>query len=108
MLKQALLLLALSVAIIFSMSYAQQAVNLLLDGHAWVSQILTNVFSEGQTGNLLRGLIALIAIPLVVALIPAVIYWMAKRNWFPYFMEVMWIVWLVQVGALIVLYKAAT
>lgn len=108
MIKQAVALIALSVVIILSMSYAQQAVNLLLNGHDWVSQVLTNVFSGGQAGNIIRGLIALISIPLLVALVPAVIYWMVKRHWFPYFMEIMWVVWLIQAGALIVLYKAAT
>ena len=108
MIKQAIALIGLSIAVVLFMSYAQQAVDLILHGHDWVSQVLTNVFSGGQAGNILRGLIALISIPLVVALIPTVIYWMTKRSWFPYFMEVMWVVWLLQAGALIVLYKAVT
>ena len=105
MIKQIIAIVALSVAIILSMSYAHDAVQVLLNAHEWVSQVLTDVFSGGQAGNLVRGLIALLSIPVFIGLIPAVIYWIARRHWFPYFMEIVWIIWLVQVGALIVVYK---
>lgn len=62
MFKQIVALIALSVGIILSMTYAQQAVQLLLSAHDWVSQILTDVFSAGQSGNLARNLIALLSI----------------------------------------------
>src|SRR3990167_9244879 len=104
MLKQFLVLIAFSMVIILSMSYAQQAIEWLLKGHDYVSQLLTDVFSEGQAGNLTRGLITLLAIPVLVSLVPAAIYWLFKRHWFPYFMEVVWAIWLIQAGALMVLY----
>lgn len=106
MIKHVIAITALSVGVILSMSYAQQAVQQLLNAHEWVSQLLTDVFSGGQTGNLLRGLIALMSIPVIVGLVPSVIYWMARRSWFPYFMEIVWAVWLIQAGALIAMYKA--
>jgi len=101
MIKQVIALIALSVAFILTMSYAHPAAQLLITAHDWVSVMLTNVFSGGETGNLLRGLIALLAIPVVIGLVPTLVYWMIKRNFFPYFMEIVWIVWLIQVGALI-------
>lgn len=107
MIKQVIALVAFSAAIILSMSYAQQGVQWLVIAHDWVSQLLTDVFSGGHTGNLARGLIALLAIPFLAGLIPALVYWMMRRHWFPYFMEIVWVVWLIQAGALIVLYKAA-
>ena len=107
MIKHVIAIVLLSVAIILTMTYAQQGVQFLLDAHEWVSNILTDVFSGGQTGNLLRGLIALLTIPVIVGLIPALAYWAARRQWFPYFMQTVWVVWLVQVGALIALFKAA-
>jgi len=106
MLKQTIALIALSVGIIFSMSYAQQAVQVLIHAHDWISQLLMDVFSGGQAGNIMRGLIALLSIPLLVGLVPALIYWMIRRHWFPYFMEIVWIVWLVQAGALVMMYNA--
>lgn len=108
MLKQILAIILLSILIILTTVYAQQLLQLLLAGHDWIAQTLTDVFSGGMAGNLVRNLLALLAVPLLCGLIPAIIYWFAKRSWFPYFMHVVWVVWLVQTSALIVLYKATT
>lgn len=107
MIKQIVALLALSVAITLSMAHTQQAMQLLLNAHEWIAQMLTDVFSGGQAGNLIRGLIALLAIPVLVGFVPTLVYWIVRRHWFPYFMEIVWVVWLVQAGALIIMYKAA-
>lgn len=107
MLKQFIAIIALSIVIIFTMSYAQQAIQLLISAHDWISQLLQDVFSVGQAGNLARGLIALLSVPILAGLIPTLLYWMIKRHWFPYFMEIVWIVWLIQAGALLMMYKAA-
>lgn len=107
MLKQVVAIIAVSVAVVLSMSYAQQAVQLLLSGHDWIAQLLTEVFSVGSAGNLARSLIALLCIPVLVALVPTLLYWTLRRHWFPYFMEIVWVVWLVQAGALVVMYNAA-
>jgi len=106
MLKQLIALMVLSVAIILSMSYAQQGMQWLINTHAFISQLLTDVFSPAHAGNLARGLIALLAIPLLAGFIPTVVYWLVRRHWFPYFMQIVWVVWLMQAGALIILYKA--
>ncbi|RDI41325.1 hypothetical protein [Aquicella lusitana] len=103
MIKQIIALIGLSILVVLSMSYAQQGMEALVSAHEWISQILTEVFSGGQAGNLARGLIALLSIPILVGLIPTVIYWIVKRSWFPYFMEIVWIVWLIQAGALMVM-----
>lgn len=106
MIKQAAILLGLSIAIIFTMSYAQHGIQLLVASHDWISQQLTDVFSGGNAGNIARGLIALLSVPVLVALIPTLVYWIARRHWFPYFMEIVWVVWLIQAGALLVMFKA--
>lgn len=106
MLKQVFALIVLSLAVVFFMSYAQQAVQFLLNAHNWVANELTGVFSGGEAGNLVRGLIALLAIPLCIGLVPATIYWGMKRHWFPYFMQVVWVVWLLQAGGMIILAQA--
>jgi len=106
MIKQVIALVTFSFAIVFSMAYAEPAVQWLVSGHEWVSELLTNVFSGGPAGSMIRGLIALLSIPIFVGLMPTLVYWVIRRNWFPYFMEVVWVVWLIQVGALIVIHKA--
>lgn len=106
MIKQVIAIIALSVAIILGMEYAELGMQQLLKAHEWISQQLTEVFSGGQTGNLLRGLIAMLSVPVLVGLVPALIYWTVRRHWFPYFMEFVWVVWLLQAGALIAASKS--
>jgi hypothetical protein len=105
-LKHIIALLAFSIAVVFFISYAQYGIQWIIDGHDWIDKMLGDVFSGGQAGNLLRGLIALLSIPLIVGLIPSIIYWMVRRSWLPYFMEIVWVVWLLQAGALIATYHA--
>jgi hypothetical protein len=107
MLKQIIALIAFSAAIVLSMSYAQQGMQWLVTAHGWIAQLLTQVFSEGQAGNLARGLLSLLALPVIVGFIPTFIYWAVRRNWFPYFMQIVWVVWLIQAGALITLSQAS-
>jgi|SRR5579862_5251648 len=107
MLKQIIALIVFSILIMLSLSYAQHAIQLLINAHDWVSQLLTDVFSGGQAGSLARGLIALLSLPIILGLVPAIIYWIVRRHWFPYFMQIVWIVWLLQVGALLVISKVA-
>lgn len=106
MLKQILAIIALSIAVVLSMSYAQQILQFILTAHDWVAVNLTEVFSGGQTGNLLRNLLALLAIPVIMGAIPVILYWVVKRSWFPYFMQIVWVIWLIQTAALVVLFKA--
>jgi hypothetical protein len=105
MLKQIIAILVLSVLIISSMSYTQQALEFLVTAHDWIADVLTQVFSGGTAGEMARKLLALLAVPLIIGLIPALIYWIVKRSWFPHFMSLVWVVWLVQAAALIVVFQ---
>jgi len=107
MLKQVIAIIILSILIIVGMPYVQQGLQFVLSGHEWLSNLLKDVFSGGQAGNIIRQLIALLIIPVAVALIPAIIYWLARRAWFPYFMEFVWVIWLVQISALVILHQAS-
>jgi len=106
MLKHIVAIIILSVLIVVGMPYVQQGLQFILSCHEWLSNILKNVFSGDQAGNIIRQLIALLAIPVLVSLVSTIIYWLAKRSWFPYFMELVWVIWLVQTSALVILYKA--
>lgn len=108
MLKNLLALIALSIAVILTMTHIQIILSALIAAHDWVSNTLKDVFSGGPAGNLTRELLALLCIPMLAALIPAGFYWLAKRGWFPYFMQVAWVIWLIQTTALIALYKIPT
>jgi hypothetical protein len=102
MIKKLIALIIFTIAFVFALPYVQQAVELLLRGHEWISQMLGEVFAGGHTGSIIKGIIALLCIPVAIALIPSVIFWFIRRYWFPYFMDIVWIVWLIQAGALAV------
>jgi len=106
MLKHLGAIIGLSMAVMLTILYVQTGLQYLVTAHEWLSNVLKEVFSGGEAGNIIRQLLALLTIPFALGLIPAIGYWLAKREWFPYFMECVWIVWLVQTSALIVLYKA--
>lgn len=94
-------IVALSAAVVLFMPQAKMIVAFMVDAHGHVSNILADVFSGGNAGNIARGLVALIAIPFIVGLVPSLIYFLVRKHWCPYFMEIMWVVWLLQAGALI-------
>lgn len=107
MLKHIVVILVLSLAVIFFMPYAQMGLNHLVDAHTWVADHLKDVFAGGEAGNIIRQLIALFAVPVLVALVPVILFWLAKRSWFPWTMEVIWVVWLLQASAVVLLYAPA-
>lgn len=105
MLKQIIAMVIFSVIIVFSMPYVHLGLQHLIDTHEWISQQLSDFFSPGQYGLEIRHLVALLAIPTLIGLVTAFFYWLIRRHWLPFFMEIMWVVWLLQAGALVMLYK---
>ncbi|EKD54178.1 MAG: hypothetical protein ACD_60C00119G0024 [uncultured bacterium] len=105
MLKHIIAIIILSIVIIVGMSYAQQGLQYLLSAHDWVSDMLKQVFSVGPAGSVIRQLIALLVIPVLTSFIPALIYWLTTRHKLPYFMELVWVIWLIQTAALVITFK---
>lgn len=103
MFKKLIALILISIAVVFFMPESKKILSLLLEAHDAIAKLLMEVFSGGQAGNIVRELIALLALPLVIGIFPALIYWLLKRHAFPYFMDVVWIIWLLQTGALVML-----
>lgn len=104
MLKQILglsLLILMSILVVLGMPQIKSGLVMLLSAHHWIAAQLTQVFSGGEAGNISRQLIALLALPIIIGLIPVIVFFIAKRRWFPYFTTVFWTVWLVQAAALI-------
>lgn len=98
-------LIALSILIILFMSYGNLILGWVLSAHQWVAEVLTQVFTGGQAGDLTRQLLALLAIPFLVGLIPVFIYWLLKRTMLPGFMQIVWVTWLIQTAALVIQFK---
>lgn len=101
MLKQLIILLLLSLVVIFGTQYILPLISVVLSTHHWVSQSLLQIFTGGKAGNAIREFIALWFVPLCLTLIPTLIFWLAKRRFFPYFFHTLWVIWLVQTTALI-------
>jgi hypothetical protein len=53
-----------------------------------------DVFSAGGSGHVLGGATATIVVAIVLALVPAGIYWLVNRRPMPYLVTVMWGIWL--------------
>ncbi len=108
MIKQIIAIILFSLIITIGMPYAQQGLQYIISAHDWISDQLTQVFSGGQAGNIIRNTITLLTIPVLISLVPALIYWIVKRSWFPYFAEVIWVLLLIEASALTILYKGTT
>ncbi|MCD6039231.1 MAG: hypothetical protein K0S27_631 [Gammaproteobacteria bacterium] len=105
MIKQLIAIILFSLLVTMGMPYAQQGLQYLVAAHDWISEVLRQVFSGGHAGNIIRNMIALLAIPVLIALVPIIIYWIAKRKWFAYFIDIVWIILLIEASALAILYK---
>jgi hypothetical protein len=108
MLKHIIAIILLTLLVILATPQVHAVVAALVAGHDWIAETLKSVFAGGTAGKILKELIASLAIPLIVGLIPAGIYWLVKRSWFPYYMTCVWVVWLIQTSALLIRYTMAT
>jgi hypothetical protein len=102
MFKSIIGLIALSLVIVLAETHVQTALHGLLHLHHSITEGLTEVFSSGKIGNVTRQFFALLVIPFLVGLIPALIYWLIRKHWFPHFMSFVWITWLIQTAVLVV------
>ncbi len=97
-------LILFSFGVIYGSAHIFPTILLLVSSRDWISQLLLQIFAGGELGSAIRNLLSVIAIPLLIGAIPACIYWLAKQRRFPYFMHIVWIVWLVQMTAIIILH----
>ena len=103
MLKNFIVLILLSLGVVFGVKHIQPIIMWMVTCRDWVSLHLLQVFSGGAIGSALRNLISLLFLPLLFGVVPAIVFWMSKNRFFPYFFHVVWAVWLVQTTAIIVL-----
>ena len=95
MLRQSLIYFVLSILIVV---FAQQMhllvvyIDLL---YTYANIQLAPVFSNSDSGILIRKVFSLVMIPAAIAGIPALLYRLIKGHRMPYFIEITWILWLV-------------
>lgn len=100
MLQNIVILIIASILAVFIMSEISLFMHYLITAHQQVLGFLSKFISGSYAANVVRDVIALMAIPLIVALIPSFIYWIFTRHVFIYFTAVLWFVWLLLVAAL--------
>lgn len=98
--KEMLAMILLSVLVILTSTYCEQALQLVLDFHDMVDNMLSYVFSPGQIGSLIAQLVSYLVLPFLLATIFAAGYFLLRRHFTPYFMQIAWVVWLIQTTAL--------
>lgn len=107
LLKNLIVLLLFSLAVLFGLKHIQPLVLFLVSARDWVSQALLPFIAGGELATTVRNLLALLFLPFFIGAIPTIIFWMSKRRMFPYFMHVVWVVWLLQTTAIVVLSPVA-
>ena len=93
--KQGLLYLLLSMLVIMFAKYAKLFVLYADIFYTYINTLLEPLFGSGFVGEIFRNTFTLVLVPLTIAAIPALIYWLIKRKHMPYFVELTWLLWLV-------------
>lgn len=93
MLKTFLGLIVLSIVVVLFKAQFTDVLHLVARFHDGVSEVLVNLFPKTAIGVLVAHLLALVFIPVVIALIPCFIYWLIYRTEMPNWLVIVWAVW---------------
>ncbi|KTC87589.1 MULTISPECIES: hypothetical protein [Legionella] len=95
MLRPALIYLLLSIVVVIFARFAHMLIVYIDMLYAFINIKLTPIFSQGGLGLVFRKVILLVAIPVIIAAIPALSFRLVKGKEMPYFIELTWCLWLV-------------
>ena len=95
MLKQFAYLIIASILAIFFVHELAFVLKYINEAHNMLSTQMRNVFAGGEIGQTIRHVLSLFLIPVIVAYIPAGIYWLFTRKEMPALCHVVWILWIV-------------
>ncbi len=95
MIKQFILVILASVAAIFFQSEIVHALNILVLGHTEMLKWFGTIFSNDRTGRIIVGVIALVIIPVLVASIVSIVYFLVKKRAMPFTATIGWVLWTV-------------
>lgn len=105
MINKLIALIIISILVVFFPHYAETVMGWIIQSHRMIVEFLTSIFSDGQIGRIIQGFLGTIIMPIIIGIVIALLYWLIRRRFFPYFVFVVWTIWLLQLGALIVLHK---
>lgn len=101
MLKQILIAVILSALAVLCLPQLASFLQLLAHFHHAVANFLANYIHGSYAANTICAALALLLIPLVIAGIPAFIYWISTKRMWHYFPHVFWIVWVLLLAVLV-------
>lgn len=93
MLKNAIVLIIVSVITMFFQSELGHVLRYLLTVHDKIADSLAVVFSNAPAGRVIQETIALIIIPVALSAVAALVWLMVKRNEMPHLITIVWIIW---------------
>ena len=93
--QQTLLYLVLSIFIVFFSKQIYALIVYIDLFYTIINLKLAPIFSNSPLGIMIRNVISLALLPLIIIGIPALIYRGLKGSQLPYFMEIMWFLWLI-------------
>lgn len=100
MLKQILLVVALSIVAILFAKEVSYCLQILSNFQRGVSHTLAYVFSGDRLGRFIREVVVLAGIPIVISVVVNAIYWLIKRQTMPIFTAFMWLIWVLLVATM--------
>jgi hypothetical protein len=89
-----LILILLSILAIFFMTQLHYVVHWISEAHQVILDAISSLIAGGPIVRVVRLSLALILIPMLIALIPAFIIWLIKRD-FSSYSPITWGIWLV-------------
>ena len=94
MIRQIFILLLISIVCVYFMTHITWFMHFIDHLHSIFVKQLSLIFAGGKIGMMVKEVVALVLIPLIIAAIPAIIYWFIKRQHMPYFADILWVTWI--------------
>ena len=95
MLKQSVLMLALSIIVVYLAKYIVNVLHALGAAQIFLISQLTLWLPEFAIKVVVVEVIVLIVVPVLISLLVAFGYWLVKRAELPFWLELTWIMWIV-------------
>lgn len=102
MIKQILILIALTIVIILTRHYCALALNSLLHLQHMLLSYFGTIFAAGKIGTFLKDLLSFLAVPFIVGVVVGGSYALIKKQQLKTLMPVIWTVWLIMATLLII------
>ena len=103
-LRYSIIYLLLSVVVVLFARYLHTLVIYIDLFYTLLNIKLGSIFSPSAIGVLMRKVVALSLLPVVIAAVPTLIYRAIRGRHTPYFMEIVWLLWLIIVLSKILIY----